>query len=250
MSLEQADVTRFGRWAPPAVVVLLLAMTVWRDPASAQSVEVDEVGVAEVVGSSGRRLEEGGSATPFSLDLPDGAECPGDTAFEYWIVHSFMVPASLDATELEFSGFGPEPMAVGDLRTFREPLFEEATTGAWAAVATGAVERKGEPGPIVNVPVFSLAVYEPGQVPPGTYTIGIACVLGRDVGRVWTADIVVSENAKDEPGAFRWKVADTTSAASADRSAAPIVLTAGVAIAAGVVAIRRHRAPRVPTPRE
>ncbi|HEX4866596.1 MAG TPA: hypothetical protein VFV32_03120 [Acidimicrobiales bacterium] len=229
------------------LAAVVAAVGLWGGPGGAQGVDVDQVGEA-VVTAAGQRIDGGGSATPFSLRLPGRAECPGDTAFEYWIVHSFMVPSSVDVTEIEFSGLGPDPLAFGDPATFRQPLYEEETTGSWVAVATGAVERKGEPGPIINVPTFSFGVFEPGMVPPGDYHIGLACVLGRKVGPVWSADITITADPQDEPGGFRWTVVPDSTEADRGSSATPVVAAFGAAVlAAGLV---KHRRRATTTPRE
>jgi hypothetical protein len=217
-------------------------------PARAQS---PEVGEAVVVGRGGREPAGGGSGTDFSLRLPDGAECPGDSAFEDWRINGYMVPAAVDVATLTYDGLGPAPAALQDYDTFRQPLYD-TDTNPYASAMTAAVEKRGDPGVIADIPMFTFSVYPPGDVPAGRYHVGIACTLLNEVGRVWDAEIVIAEAADDHPSQLHWEVMGAAPGGSASELPPPlVVLAAAAAIAAIVTATRRRRASSpVPVSRE
>ena len=45
-----------------------------------------DAGAVEIITPQGEPLESGGSSTLYSLKLPEGASCPGDTASGNWLV--------------------------------------------------------------------------------------------------------------------------------------------------------------------
>lgn len=209
--------------------------------AQAQEVEPRE---AVVIARGGDQLDAGGSSTEFSLRLPEGAECPGDSAFEGWRVNSYMVPAAVNVTTLAYDGSGPTPMGLQEHGTFRQPLYD-IETSSYVSALTAAVQERGEPGPIVDIPMFTFGVFSPGDVPAGRYHLGIACTLLNEVGLVWDAEIEIAEAADDEPAQFRWRVVGAESGGSG--SGAPTAL----AVAAAAIAFlsihtwtRRRRVPR------
>ena len=136
-----------------------------------------------MVAPDGGRLDEGGSTTEFSLELPSGAQCPGDSAFEGWRVNSYMVPEVVDVARLTYDGLGPAPAGLADYERFRQPLYDVGTS-PYASALTAAVQEQGDPGLIVDIPTFTLGVYSSGDVPAGRYHVGIACTLLNEVGRV------------------------------------------------------------------
>ena len=94
---------RVARWGLAALVVLLAAGSCGGTATAAQSVDVRR---AEVVAPSGRPIDGGGSATPFTLRLPDGAACPGDSANDGYRVNSYMVPLDVDPTTVTYLNAG------------------------------------------------------------------------------------------------------------------------------------------------
>src|SRR5688500_17497792 len=90
---------------------------------SAQAPDV-QTSTVSLVGEAGRRVDRGGSATKFAIDLPDGASCPGDSKDGEYRVDTYMVPERVDPSSLQFASNGPEPQAYGDYETFRMPLFD------------------------------------------------------------------------------------------------------------------------------
>lgn len=240
---------RVARWGLAALVVLLAAGSCGGTATAAQSVDVRR---AEVVAPSGRPIDGGGSATPFTLRLPDGAACPGDSANDGYRVNSYMVPLDVDPTTVTYDGTGPVPATLGINGSFRQPLYD-LVTHPFVSHQTAEAAAPGAPGPIVNVPAFSFGVFARGDVPSGRYHVGIACTRLNEIEVVWDAELQVTEDAGDEPASLRWTTVGSTSNEDTGPSSA---LAVGAAAAVGAVVLigraRRRRPPRpaVPTTQE
>ncbi len=233
---------RVGRWSLVASLAVLAAGSWGSMATAAQSADVR---AAEVVGPSGRPIDGGGSATPFTLRLPDGAACPGDSANDGYRVNSYMVPFDVDPTVVTFDGTGPIPATLGTAGPFRQPLYD-VNTHPFVSDQTAEAIAPGEPGPIVNVPAFSFGVFAPGDVPAGRYHVGIACTRLNEIEVVWDAELTVMEAADDEPAGLRWATTRAESDAGAGPSAA-IALGAAAALGAVVLLGRaRRRRPSSP----
>jgi hypothetical protein len=227
--------------------VLLAAAVAAATTALPVSASVDapvDAGDVVVIDGNDRQQEvgRGGSAAVFSLRLPDAATCPGDSLHDQWRVQSFMVPADVDVTTLQYGVIGPEGeqhYALYDERT--KPFVNELTR---------ANEVAGQPGFIGDVPLFSLALFPVGTVAPGTYRIGLACTLHRETAKFWDAEIVIEADQSDQPAQLTWSVVggpdvESSSPTVASNDSFPIstvlILVAAVAFAIGVVAHFRQR---------
>ena len=180
--------------------------------------ELRELTVVEASGSK-RQITKGDSATKFSLRLSEPVSCPGDSADENYRVQSYMVPASLKPHDIEYNGLGPAPHSFGVFETFRQPLYD-ITTRPYDSALTEEAESPGEPGAIVNIPTFSFAVYSPGDLPPGTYNVGIACTLNNKAVISWNTRLVFTKSTKDKPAQVKWQIegADKSSSLKNDNS--------------------------------
>jgi hypothetical protein len=160
---------------------------------------------------AGKPLNSGRTGTPFSLKLPTGASCRGDSANDGYRVQSYMVPASVDPATLTFGSVGPLPTATG--QAFREPLFA-ATSDPVVNQQTAAATKPPGPGPIVNIPAMNFAVYKPGDVPAGTYDLGIACTRGApspaQLDTYWNARLEVKAGLGAAGDAPLWTVVKPT----------------------------------------
>ena len=220
-----------------------LGVFTWSTPVLAQ-----DAGEAVVVAGEGstRRLAGGGSATEFSVRLPVGASCPGDSANDGYRVQSFMVPTTVTPPAIQFDGLGPAPNAYGDWETFRQPLYDTATKPFVSALTAVAV-APGRPGAIVNIPPLSFAVYGPGELPPGRYHLGIACTLANRPVTYWDTEVVVAGASDDKPAGITWKLANAAGATTSSNGLpgpAP-AFAAAVAVAVGAsVYVRRRLRPR------
>jgi hypothetical protein len=121
-------------------------------------------------------LATGDSATVFTLRLPAGAACPGDSANDGYRWQSYMVPSSVDPSTLTFGGNGPLP--AGTNAALRQPLFDTPGGSPVVNQLTAPAEAAGGPGRILNIPDVDYTALGAALIDPGTYNIGIACTLG------------------------------------------------------------------------
>ena len=153
-------------------------------------------------------LSSGGSATQFSLRLPAGAACKGDSANDNYLVQTYMVPAAVDPGTLTFDSDGPLPSGTG--ASFRQPLFTTTSSPA-VSMLTGVATNPGDPGPVNNIPALNFAALGPGDLPAGTYNLGVACTLGpasaEQLDKFWNVRMTIVEDANDAPARIAWTVA-------------------------------------------
>lgn len=184
---------------------------------SAAAAAVDGGPLSVVVPSTepdaGSPLAGGGSATAFTLVPRSGAACAGDTPTDFYTVTSYMVPTRVAPADLTFDSMGPTPSGLE--AAFRQPLFDATSTSAFVGAPTldNAGSPRPKPGGVVNIPAFSLGVFTPGQVPAGTYNVGLACVVPGAGGalvldRYWNVQIDVTADSGDQPGGFTWTVVE------------------------------------------
>jgi len=150
----------------------------------------------------------GSKSTNFTFNLGGSASCPGDGIAGYrW--QTFMIPdaADIDAT-LTFGASGPT--AVGS--EFRQPLWDLSSSPVVQKLPDIAVSP-AVTGGISGIPNFDFQVYSPGDVPNGTYKIGVACTLGvaspTQLKSYWSQQITVTNDATNTDSAkIDWIVAD------------------------------------------
>jgi hypothetical protein len=182
-------------------------------------------------------LRGGGSGDLFSLTLPHGASCPGDSVEGNYRVQSFMVPAVNDPGALRYRIVGP----VAD---HGWALFT-ADTNSWTDQPTQKAAKSGGEGLVVDIPGFTFNVFRPGDLVPGRYHIGIACTLFGATKRFWSTDIGVSSDVRDKPAGIAWTVvnppASTSSGAGGGRTWLFVGLVGVAALAGGGIVIRGRR---------
>ena len=220
------------RFRTTAVGLALLASVASVSPASALAA----AGEAAVVDATGNAIGRGATDTQFTLKVPKGAACQGDSKDGGYRVQSFLVPDRYDPGALAYNSVAPE----GDGNW---PLFD-IFTNPYVQAQTGVAEHKGGAGPIVNTPLFSFAVFLPrlDLLASGAYHVGLACTRYNQTKRYWATDmrIVVRPGAAQK---ITWRVIRPAAAASRGSSALPM---AGALIGLGLVgvavaAVRRGR---------
>lgn len=179
----------------------------------------------------------------FSIRLPNGASCPGDSANDGYRIQSYMVPDTVGPAAVTYDGLGPKPNVLGVWDRFRQPLYDTGTS-PYSSALTDVAPAPGQPGLIINIPSFSFAVYGDGELPEGRYNVGISCTLLNDLKRYWNTEIVVTRDPLDKPAGIAWQRTGAT--APRDSSGLP---TAAIAVGAVAVAclgfvLSRRRAGR------
>ncbi|MBI1843160.1 MAG: hypothetical protein HYR89_00885, partial [Actinobacteria bacterium] len=175
------------------VVPLMTAAPAFATPPSAQS----GAGITPGVGIG---------STAFNLTLPLGAACAGDSAGGGWNWNTYMVPATVDPSTLEFGSNGPLPADVG--AAFRQPLFSASTSGSVTNQLTALADTAGGPGLILGIPQFNFEVFAPGDIPAGAYNVGVACTLGppsaTQLDRYWNVKMTFSPNPAGGAAQVSW----------------------------------------------
>ena len=154
-------------------------------------------------------LDEGGSATPFRLRLPEDAACTGDTATDNYLVQSYMVPATIEPSSLTFDASNgaivPEAEFGAWLYSTNQVAFDNEATAP-----NPAASGRPQPGIVIGIPGFNYEIWPAGFIPAGEYNIGIACTLGTagptQLDKFWNARIEIVDDETDQPAQLRWTV--------------------------------------------
>jgi hypothetical protein len=210
------------------------------------AVDRGEVAVVEPDDHS-HPVTEGGSATSFTLVLPDGAACPGDTFNDQWRVQGFLVPREDDPANLKFAGNKPE----GDGRW---GLYQ--TDGqTYVQVPTAQNDAAGQPGRVLGIPSLSFEWFDLDYLPAGKYRMGLACSLFQDPGPYWDTEVEIVADPADSPGKFTWRMLRAADPSLIDYSESSVrrwVLIGSSAVLAGsllALTLLRPRRKRQLTPR-
>lgn len=197
-----------GVVASAVSMTLSLSALVSPNLAGAASVTATATIVQPSPSGTGPPLTTGDSNTAFTLRLPAGAACAADgTNGGRW--HTYMVPDTEALSSLAFNGTGSlvgASTGSGGTGTFRNSLFSVAKlpVRGQAPNLNDAV--------IINIPDMDLKVWTTGQIPDGSYNLGIACVdldatPASTVDHIWTARIQVAAATVDDvenPGGITW----------------------------------------------
>jgi hypothetical protein len=145
----------------------------------------------------------------YTVTLPLGASCPGNTAEEGYRVYSFLVPAGTDPASVDFS-LGTPSAGLGFVRT--EGYFESggANTASLGEVTGIPLNFQWSAG----VGGFYPVTGDGGLIPNGStasWVGGILCVDSPGaVQTYWAVDITFTVSASD-PNGFVWTAGDTAS---------------------------------------
>lgn len=207
---------------------------------------VDEGSVTVVdIDDPSTEYSNGASATIFTLRLPDGATCPGDSANDQWRVNSFIIPADRDPAELKYLVNDPE--GEGNYSLYG------ANTNPYISELTLPNATAGLPGKIPEIRPLSFGVFPPGTLPDGRYRMGLACSYFADTGTYWDTEIVIVDDSEDEPGQMVWSIPFASSSAL-DATNSPSRRWAWVAAAAfaavGIALLMWQRQSREAEPSE
>jgi hypothetical protein len=172
--------------------------------------------------SNNTAILSGGQATNWTLVLPSGAACSGDTANGGYHVFSYIVPGSVDPGSLTFSANGPS-------QGF--PLFD--TTAAPYTAKNTAVTT----GQVINIPTFDYVQFDSTVLPAGDYNVGIACANSSGQGdKFWNISETFTSSNTDP----NWWTAHPTTVPAGGNGLMVPVGVAGLA-AVGLYLQRRRR---------
>ena len=199
---------------------LLLALTAWTGTGIAGAVKASGATVSAPDGSS---LSHGGSATPFSVVLPAGAKCPGDTAHKWYHVDSFLVPSGVSPASVNFRGGVPSKW------------YGLIANGAYV----GALNTARDSGLVVNLPIPDVwsrltpkELFASSTTTTSTWSGGIACANASGaVTNYWAFTVRFTRDAHDH-GGFTWTVTSQKASSGSSSSTSSFVVIA-IAIGAG-----------------
>jgi hypothetical protein len=192
--------------------VVLATTVAWCQPALAATPTIQgppvDGGTVTVVSASNaeRPLSEGTSSTIFTLRLPEGATCPGDSEHDQWRIQSFIIPVGDDPGGLTYDDIGPEGPGLFALYAVDENPYVHVLLESNAAA--------GSPGRIAAVEPLSFAVFPPGTLPAGDYRIGLACTYFRHTALYWDTEFTLVADPEDQPGQLTWSVPGAPSAST------------------------------------
>jgi len=228
-----------------AIVLVLAALVAGQ--ASAEPVgtsgDVGDLGVTDAYDGS-KPVTHGDAKTEFTVRVPTGASCPGDSANDQWRVQSFLIPLSEDPADIKYGAIGPEPVGNG-----RYALFGADTT-PFVHQLTVRNATAGQPGVIAPLPTFSFEVVAGEHIPSGEYRVGVACTYFGKTDRYWDTQVVLTESADTKVSKFRWRLASEPAsvehAGDGSNSSAVIIfaIVAGAAAVLGLAYLSRRRSAR------
>jgi len=253
--MKTSRMRRLAVWAAGAGTLLVLAgLPVLAQPAAASTLD----GVATITNpTTGTTLSSGGSATPFTISLPAGAACTGDTASApNYEAYSYLVQQGTNPGGNTISGGSPNE---GYGLFYGSPGGTGSYYGNESVSTTPLGAITGIPTDFefaflvttLKVPVSSL-LYSGGT--SGVWEGGIACAptTGANEGVIsdwWNFEVTFSASASDSNG-FTWTaVAGGPSSPPSTPEiqwAAVLPLGGIAAMAGGIWLSRRRRVARSP----
>ncbi len=177
--------------------VLWTFAVVGRAPAGAAT-----VGTATAHG----RVRPAAAPTPFSLHLPAGAACTGDSASGGYRVQTYMVPEAGRPGQPGLRPHGADRRVRAASSACRSPAPPAARP--FANQGTASADRLIRACPGLNFALFSLT----SGVLAGTYNVGVACTVGTGADQVldkyWNARLTVDAEPSRPPAGFTGVPAD------------------------------------------
>lgn len=185
-----------GRCLVAGLAALFLA-SVLTTPAAAADRRAGSVTVMKAE-DPGTTRQSGVAGDRFILKLPVRAACPGDSLNDDYRIQTFIVPAADDPGSLVYESVKP----AGDGRW----ALHNQWGSRWVQKMTSPNSSAGAPGLIDEFPLVTLGYFSPGQLPTGTYRVGVACTFENATTRYWDARMDIT--AGEAGGPLSWTVLD------------------------------------------
>ncbi|MCU1390925.1 MAG: hypothetical protein JWL72_4263 [Ilumatobacteraceae bacterium] len=166
-----------------------------------------------------RTLTHGDGRTIFSVTVPGGATCPGDSTNDQWRVQTFMVPANVAGNKIVYTAFGPYP--ADDPVS---PAVPHASAPGWNAlvgvdsnpVVDVLIQHNDGPGQRGVVAPFgpmSFEFLDGYGIPSGAYRVGVVCTLANVPADYWDTEVVV-EATGTKSGDLLWRLSSEPASAN------------------------------------
>jgi hypothetical protein len=179
----------------PAALLAGVAGGVMAAPVTASATVTAGVAAITEPGSL-TKLNSGGSNTVFGVQLPAGASCPGDTAHHGYRVDSYLVPAGVSLTTVNFKTGLPD-------RGSGYVAYGKYYGAINTALGSGLIV--GLPPQLTMNRLTTKELFPAGQKSV-TWNGGIACTTAAGVvTNYWNSRFVFTATASD-PNGFTWKV--------------------------------------------
>jgi hypothetical protein len=207
-------------------------------PAGATPPTPTYAGAATLFNTTTSAADAGGSADNFTINLPAGAACPGDTTSGGYLIDSYFVPQTTDVTTLNFSGGFPST-GYALYNSTNNHQFEAANTNSGTGQIAG-IPQTLQFGAQVTRNHPTKATLLAGT---GVWEVGIACDLNGALSSYWNTQVTFTPSTTDA-GGFTWTDAPGAPTAPPQTPEVPVALglpLAAAVIVGGYVLIRRRR---------
>jgi hypothetical protein len=221
------------------VTAVAAALLAGATPASASTID----GIATIqTPTLGTLSYPAGSTTQFTVTLPTGAACSGDTATDGYHVYSYLVPQNTNVANVTFvsqpsTGYGLFKSTGG----YVGPINTAPTTGVIPSLPNNL-----EWGPAVTSHSWLSALLDNGGT-SGVWEAGVACANASGVVTdYWNTEITFTSNGSD-PDGFVWSgvPGDPNNGANPEVPYAIVLPVLAVGVLGGSILIRRRRSARV-----
>ena len=148
---------------------------------------------------SSATITSGGSATPFSVELPANAACTGDTATGGYHVYSYLVPLGTTIPAITFTTHPSTGLGlVNNTGLYYGPVNTANTTGQIIGIPTNF-----EWGPLLGDGATLASLLDSGST-PGEWDAGLACANSSGtLTDYWNIEVNFVASSRDSAG-FVW----------------------------------------------
>jgi hypothetical protein len=176
----------------------MLALSIWTTVSATRS----PAGAATSAGTVALSPTTGSSATVFGMTFGSTPQCAGDSASGGYNWSAIMIPAAADINAVTMSGTGPNQVS-GE---YRIALLASPNGDTIAMQNTGIAGGAGQPGIISGIPQFTFEWNLPGEIPAGSYQVGVVCTKdgGQTLDTYYVTGMTITADAAGGPAQITW----------------------------------------------